>query len=274
MAGVSLNRFMRASVFAALIAASTYALPAHADALLALRLQSAPHAPEPAPDLMVHIPTRFTAQKPVHVLIFLHGFSSCVRALIASEPTPCTPGDEPRRAYKLAEIHEAAHANSILLVPQLAFLARDSNAPRFASEGGFDAFMRDVQQQLADKFGANKQFASITLIAHSAGYKAAAAILSDPQRETPIANVVLFDALYANWDVFAAFILGSPNRRLISLFTRDHKTTRGNLNLAALVRKGRRISPERRAGVLEQERVDTPHGLVPTWHLAHVLDSL
>jgi hypothetical protein len=276
MAASGRNCFARARVLAALLAWGAYAQSARADALLELRLASAPHAPDDAPDVIVHVPTRIEPEKPLHVLVFLHGFSSCARALVASEPVPCLAGGAPStRAYQLAKIHEEAKANSILLVPQLAFLARDANAPRFAANGGFDAFLNDVRIQLAGRLDAQAPLASVTLIAHSAGYRAAATILSDPLRKTPIASVVLFDALYAQWDVFASFVLAAPAHRLISLYTHDRSTTRGNKNLAELVRKAKKNDPQQGAyGQLEQERIDTPHGLIPTRHLAEVLEAL
>jgi hypothetical protein len=275
MAGSCRACFAPACVFAALLAWGACAQSVRADALIELRLASAPHAPADAPDVIVHVPTRIAAQKPLHVLIFLHGFSSCARALMASEPVPCAAGEAATgRAYQLAKIHEGATANSILLVPQLAWLARDANAPRFATDGGFDAFLKDVRSQLAGRLDARAPLASVTLIAHSAGYRAAATILMDPLRKTPITNVVLFDALYAQWDVFAAFALAAPEHRLISLYTHDRSTTRGNRNLAELVRREKKRDPTRALGQLSQERIDTPHGLIPTRHLAEVLETL
>jgi hypothetical protein len=247
-----------------------------AEVLRELRLSSAPHAPEDAPDVIAHVPTRLAAKQPIHVVIFLHGFSSCARALVASEPTPCTAGGPLQRAYGLARIHEQAAGNSLLLVPQLAFLTRDAHAPRFEQSGGFDAFLKDVRAQLAPQLDPNARLASVTLVAHSAGYKAAAAILRDPARKVPIDNVVLFDALYADWDVFADFVRADTQRRLISLYTHDRATTRGNKNLAALlhVKKKERANAGARAGQLTQECIDTPHGLIPTRHLAGVLRTL
>jgi hypothetical protein len=265
-------------VLVALFALDAQVRHAFAEELIELRLMTEPHAPDGAPDVIVHIPTRFAAEKPVHVLVFLHGFSSCARALVAAEPTACTAGAEPeKRAYKLAQLHEQASSNSILLVPQLAFLARDASAPRFAASGGFDAFLQDVRSQLAAQLPLSVPLASVTLIAHSAGYKAAATILADPTLKAPIMNVALFDALYAHWDVFAAFVRKGPQHRLISLYTRDRATTRGNKNLAALLhvsKKDRKESEQPARGSLEQEQVDTPHGLIPTRHFAGLLQAL
>lgn len=247
---------------------------AHAEALIELRLARPPHAPSDAPDVIAHLPTRLTAQQPLHVLVFLHGFNSCTRALVADQPTPCLAGGEPQRAYGLARIHEQANANSILLVPQLAFMQRDGHAPRFEERGGFDAFLADVRAQLAKQVDPKQPLASVTLLAHSAGYRATATILRDSALAAPIVNVVLFDALYALWDAFALFLHAQPERRVISLYTHDRKTTRGNRNLAAMLHDLHKSEPQSRDGALEQECVDTPHALIPSRHMAAVLEAL
>jgi hypothetical protein len=274
---MSLLRRARIALEHGLLALLWFGLPcgdARADALIELKLETPPHAPGDAPDVIVHVPTRIAAKQPLHVVVFLHGYSSCARALVASEPAPCTRDGAAQRAYQLARIHEQAHGNSILLVPQLAFVARDSSAPRFAASGGFDAMLHEVRARLGERLDSSATLASVTLVAHSAGYKAAATILSDPSLQAPVANVVLFDALYGCTDVFAAFVLANPKRRLISLYTRDRSTTRGNKRLAAQLGH-RRGEPARIVeGQLTQERVETPHGLIPTRHFAATLDGL
>ncbi len=247
---------------------------ARADALVELTLARPPHAPAGAPDVIAHLPTRLDRARPLHIVIFLHGFNACARALVAREPVPCAAGGEPQRPYGLAHSHEQARGNSLLLVPQLAFLERDGRAPHFEASGGFDAFLADVRAQLASRLPPAQPVASIALVAHSAGYRATAAILHDPVLAAPVRDVVLCDALYAQWDVFAEFLLGHPERRLISLYTHDRATTRGNRNLAALLRKQRKDDPSAAIGVLEQEQVDTPHGLIPTRHFVALLERV
>jgi hypothetical protein len=266
-------RFDSCALACVLLALLALTSTAHADALVELRLAAPPHSPDDAPDVIAHLPTRLDRVQPLHIVVFLHGFNSCARALVASEPVPCAAGGEAQRAYGLARSHEQARGNSVLLVPQLAFLERDGRAPRFETSGGFDAFLADVRAQLASRLAA-QPVARVTLIAHSAGYRATAAILRDPVLAAPIRDVVLCDALYAQWEVFAAFLRGRPERRLISLYTRDRATTRGNRNLAALLRQQRKSDPSTASGLLEQERVETAHGLIPTRHFVELLERL
>src|SRR4051812_26323185 len=76
---VSLRVMKLSTATCALLLVLAAALPrvALADSVLELRLATPPHAPADAPDVMVHVPSRFDASRPVLPLIFLHGFSSC-----------------------------------------------------------------------------------------------------------------------------------------------------------------------------------------------------
>jgi hypothetical protein len=247
------------------------ALPraARADQQLELRLSSTPHPPGDAPDVIVHAPSRFDPKAPLHWLIFLHGFSSCARALMSHGNIPCQAGGEPQRGYGLAALHERTRGNTLLIVPQLAFMARDARAHRFAQPDGFPRFLSELRALLASTLRADTAPAGVTLLAHSAGYHAASAILTT-DGTNQVRNVVLFDALYAQWDVFAHWLQASPTHRVISLHTRDRDTTAGNRKLAALLRRAEPAVGDR----LRIERVDTPHRLVPERHLESVLARL
>jgi hypothetical protein len=260
------------------LAVSIGGMTARADQVLELRLAAPPHAPGDAPDVLVHVPTHFDARQPLSLVIFLHGFNACARALLASAPTPCSTGGPPQRPYGLASLHEQAGTNTLLVVPQLAFLARKAGAPRFAAAGGFASFVDELLGALRDRLGAASPLQGLTLVAHSAGYRAAAQILADPSAP-PVEALVLFDALYANWDVFAHWLLASPTRRCISLFTRDPQTRAGNQQLLRLVRQATRGAAGEPGGQPLHDRlvvvqVDTPHRAVPEQHLVTVLRGL
>lgn len=252
---------------------------ARAEQLLELELSAPPHAPADAPDVMVHVPSRFSVTQPVELLIFLHGFSCCTRALLATEKTACTRGGALQHGYGLAALHERAHGNTLLVVPQLAFLQRRAGSPRFDRAGGFDAFLKDLLARLRSPLGASPAVAGITLLAHSAGYKSAAQILRDRASVNIPNGLVLFDALYANWDIFAHWLGAAPGRRLISLYTRDAQTRLGNRQLQQALRQAARgaggeatrHSLDARLLVAE---VPTAHRLVPARHLLPTLRAL
>jgi hypothetical protein len=280
-----MKRASRAPVLAFLLVAGSPP-PGHAlaDQLIEARLASPPHGPGDAPDVIVHVPSHFDASQPLDLVVFLHGFSSCARAIMANGAAACTRGGEPQRGYGLAALHERARTNTLLLVPQLAFLARRADAPRFARAGGFDAMLTELLRgALRPVTGGPRELAqlrSVTLVAHSAGYRASADILSDASRKAVVSQLVLLDALYACWDVFARWARQERSRRIVSLYTRDAKTSLGNRRLAAAL--GARIDV-RDFAQLEQRlaragsvsaRVSTPHALLPQRHLEALLRRL
>jgi hypothetical protein len=281
----AMRRTPRLALLALLLAASTPAQRAAAtEQLIEARLSSPPHPPGDAPDVIVHVPSHFDASHPFDVVVFLHGFSSCARAIVASGAAACSAGGEVQRGYGLAAAHERAHTNTLLVVPQLAFLARRADAPRFARAGGFDAMLTELLRgPLREVSGAERtieQLHGVTLIAHSAGYRASADILSDARRRANVTQLVLLDALYACWDLFADWARAERSRRIVSLFTHDPKTTLGNRRLASAL--GSRIEV-RDFAQLEQRlaragsvstRVSAPHALLPERYLEALLRRL
>ncbi len=273
----------------AVIPAPPFATFARADAgrIIEANLTSGPHPPRDAPDVIVHVPSGYDASKPLDLVVFLHGFDGCARALVAAEPTPCRKGEPPHRVWNLAGLHEAAHTNTLLIVPQLAYLARSASGHRFRKPAAFDAMLYELlTDKLVDVLGRRElaDIHSVTLVAHSAGYGAATAILSDSERSMDIGAVVLLDALYAGWHVFAGWMKQDPTHRIISLYSAQAGTTAGNRKLlAALGRLGRadvlRELHGSLAGALRTHtrivaRVPTAHGDMPRAHFAEVLRGL
>jgi hypothetical protein len=246
-----------------------------------LKLSLAPHAPGDAPDVVAHVPAGFSAERPLDVVVFLHGFDCCARSLVAAEPTPCRSGERPHKAWDLAGVHDAAHTNTLLLVPQLAFLKRTSQGHRFGAHGAFDRMLDEVLARIFPATPQARALHSVTLVAHSGGYGALVAILRDPHRKAPVRHVVLLDALYAGTDVIASWALEQADARVVSLHTAQAETTRENARLRARLRTGdlapahaESLSAAVREHAFVVEQVSTPHANVPARHLADVLRGL
>jgi hypothetical protein len=243
-----------------------------------LRLDTPPHPPGDAPDLVVHVPARLDLARPVHAAVFLHGFSCCARALVSDEPVPCYSRGPSGQAYGLAARHDATATNSLLVVPQLAMLARDARAPRLARTGGFDALMQAAYGVAEAHVGRAVSRGRVLLVAHSAGYRAAADILSQPVRPAELGGVLLLDALYARWDDFARFVRAGG--LVVSLHTGEARTTAGNAHLLArLGPRGARRSYDELERALGPgrglvARVTTPHGTLPARHYTELVRAL
>lgn len=241
--------------------------------------------PDAIPDAVVHVPEGFDAGTPLHIVVLLHGWSCCAASFVGS--APCSPADPASRGWGVARFHDRAGTNSVLVAPQLALLARDSSPGRFAEPGFFRAWLAEVLAgPLAERLGARRgpdDVGSVTLVAHSAGYQTALAILE--HGEVPIASVVLLDALYSGTERFAGWLAAGTGRKVVSVHTRLRSTARQSALLARLVRArlGRRAVAVAPIAALASSLpthaaviAETPfgHGEVPARHLAEILAGL
>lgn len=200
---------------------------------------SHPDRPAGAPAGVVHVPGH--ASRRPWLVVFLHGWRGCARALVAAAPTPCADGLPPDDGWDLAAAHDAAGTDSLLVVPQLAWRARDGSPGRFAEDGfaarwlraAAEAVPRDVG--LAPDVGAR---APVILAAHSAGFETAHAILAHGGLGDRVRGVVLFDALYAREDDFGAWLAGAPERRrLLAWYASDRAPFRNGKALLDQLRR-------------------------------------
>lgn len=174
-----------------------------------------------SPSALVHAAANFDASQPLRLVVFLHGYMACTQMLMGTGPVVCRPGAVPLPGRNLADAHDAAGTNTLFVVPQLAFMKRSGRAGCFARAGCFRAFIIEVLAALPDKRLAGRKtladVASITLLAHSAGYEAALAILQRGEVDALVHDVVLFDALYGKPEAFLAWAAQTDSARLLSL---------------------------------------------------------
>jgi hypothetical protein len=246
-----------------------------------------------APNVVVHAPARFDAARPLQLVVFLHGYSGCISVLVGRGSTRCKSGDAvAHQGWDLARYHDAARTNTLFVVPQLAFMKRDGDPGAFEREGGFREFLAELLRgALAARLGGPRSVddvASIDLVAHSGGYRAALAILEHGGlAPTQLHSVVLFDALYGETARFADVIEqrsgtglrfvdislanGTPERESRNLLQRLQKTLAASQTITA--------EPEGIAQAIARAPIviahgTPPHRLVPATHLAAVLTAL
>lgn len=244
-----------------------------------LQLASAPHdTPPGAPSVVVHAPAGFDRSAPLRLVVFLHGWRGCARVLAMPGRVRCAARDRERDGWDLIGRFDEAGAPALFVVPQLAFLQRDGNAGHFREPGRFAQFLREMVAGLRTRLGGERTIASVTLLAHSAGFETALAVIA--RGGAPVHHVVLFDALYRGHGAFGQWALEAPERRLISLHTGQGRTASQSRMLARLVaqRGGEEaiaVDPERldAARVVVSE-TSVRHGDVPARHLAEVLRAL
>jgi pimeloyl-ACP methyl ester carboxylesterase len=243
-----------------------------------------------APAVLVHAPAGFDRRLPLHLVVFLHGYNNCVEVVAASGPARCRPDDPERDGYGISARHDEAHTNTLLVIPQLAFNRREGDPGCFGRPGCFRRFLQELlgetlQKQLG---GARslRDVGSVTLVAHSAGYRSALAILQRGEVSSLVHNVVLMDALYGEAEDYARWLVHArDDTRMVSIYLGGTKTAAGNRTLLRMVKRSFGSARVRQLDAKDLPRAvaplrlvvatgHTPHRLVPEGYLSTVLGAL
>jgi pimeloyl-ACP methyl ester carboxylesterase len=247
-----------------------------------LTLENAAFRIEGAPSVLVHAPPSFDPSLPLRLVVFLHGWNGCARALMRTGPTPCRDGAQPRLGAGLADVFDEAHSDALFVLPQLAFDSHNGSAGRFVEDGRFSAFVNEMLAALGAKLGP-RQIESITLAAHSAGFETTLAVIAHGRVD--VSRVILFDALYVGVPPFVRWAAQNETRRLVSLYTADARTSLQNRMLAFRARNeigGDAVAQDLDRPLAEQvgayrvvvARARAPHGLIPARHMPELLAPL
>ncbi|HEX4355262.1 MAG TPA: hypothetical protein VHZ95_20165 [Polyangiales bacterium] len=257
---------------------------------LPVRLEHAAYHTRGVPSAIVHAAPGFKADRPLHLVVYLHGYNGCTPVLMGQGDVHCRANEPPREGWDLGRYHDAAHENTLFIVPQLALNARDGRPGAFGEPGGFRAFLEELLAgPLKGPLGRPhriEDIASIHLVAHSGGYQAAIAILEQGGVRDLIRSLVLFDALYGETDRFAADLEAHADGfHFISIALANGIPARENALLLHRLRD--ELGPDRvvtsdaahLADAIAQHPIviaegTPPHRLVPATHLAEVLRSL
>ena len=116
--------------------------------------------------------------------------------------------------------------NAVLVAPQLAVNAADSSAGRFYDAGHFRRFVEEAGVRLARLNGDSRARAAleslpVIVVAYSGGYAPAAWSAHHGGIGDRLRGIVLFDALYAEMDKFAAWIERRESAFFFSAFSRS-----------------------------------------------------
>jgi hypothetical protein len=252
-------------------------------------LPSAAYVVPGAPSVVVHTANNFDPRAPLHLVVFLHGYNGCARVLMSPGSLPCRAGAPEEPGWDLAAAHDAAGVNSIFIIPQLAFRRRDGRPGAFERPAVFRAFLEELLAgPLAARLGPHRiaDIAGIDLVAHSAGYQTALAILEHGGVADRIKSVVLLDALYGETPRFAHYVEThiAAGLRFVSISIGHGATERENRALYEQLRRsfGDRVGNADAASLVASIAnhpivIGTgtpPHRLVPTHHLAEILRAL
>lgn len=221
------------------------------------------HAPFPRgsgygdPTVLVFIPRhhRVPRDGSVSLVVHFHGHN--------------TMAERSALAHQLREQLFDSKQNAILVVPQLAVMASDSSAGVLEAPDGVARMLGDVLRTLdaasvrsavgISALPPNPKVGRVCVSAHSGGYHAAACALRSGG--VPVQEVYLFDALYAEADVFRDWVIrghGKPmaaRHKLISYFTAGRTEANTQWLFAELERAGVVCAREQIEGTLSREEL-------------------
>lgn len=256
----------------------------------AAELKTAAFRTPGAPSVFVHAPAGFDAKKPLHLIVFLHGYNGCVNVLMAAGPSRCKVGAPERDGWDLGRHHDAAQTNTLFVVPQLALAQRNGAPGAFGRPSGFRAFVEELLgKTLVGLFGGPRKLrdvASLTLVAHSAGYQTALAIAERGGVRAQLKGIVLLDALYAETDRYGRLVetqvpkglrfvslyleVGTPRLENQRLYRRLKRTLGDVVEQAEPAELARAVASK--AVVIGRGK--PPHRLLPENHLTEIVRAL
>jgi hypothetical protein len=205
----------------------------------------------------------------VSVVVHFHGHhSTAERAIVA---------------HQLREQLYESKQNAILLVPQLAVNAADSSCGKLEVPGGFARMITEALATLSDgvvqaacgraAIPDDATVGRVCVSAHSGGWHAAARALE--HGGVPVRETYLFDALYAESDVFRDWVIAgagkpmSARHKLVSYYTGGTTEANTRALFADLERAGVSCAHEEIEGTLSREELTRAEAVSIRTSLAH-----
>jgi hypothetical protein len=217
----------------------------------------APGSPHRDATVLAFVSHRFRASSDgkVAMVVHFHGLNGDV--------------DHAVEKHQLREQFHDSKQNAILLVPELAAHSQSSAAGKLEVDGGFSRLLHDAlatlnlssaRQALGEaRLPARPQIGSVCVSAHSGGYHAAASCITHGQ--VRIQEVYLFDALYAEADVFKKWVIAGKGKsmherhKLVSYYTGGTTAANTQALFAELTKAGVRTAEEKVEGTLSREQL-------------------
>ncbi len=225
---------------------------------LLLGLPEAPFAGMGGDDtVIVFVPKRYRYRdrSGVSALVHFHGHNTSAERALG--------------AHALREQLADSRQNAVLVVPQLALFAPDSSCGRLAQRRGLSRLLGSALSTAARagrtalgeaRFPERAALGRVCLSAHSGGFHAAACSLREGGVD--VSETYLFDALYAEKEVFRDWVLerrdepATSRHKLVSYFTAGAPTEPVNHGLRAdLERGGVLVAQELREGLLSRREL-------------------
>lgn len=169
------------------------------------------------PDAVVRLPADFDPTKPIHLVIYNHGWGSNVQTAFTDN--------------KLDEQMAQAPPNTVLIVPewQRKAGANSGDQGNFENEGLFKNMVEEIFSKTPDLQGKTlKDVDKIGIFAHSAGFGPTETELNKNGIKDKVTSITLLDALYDNhgfddWIKENAKELSAGTKRFYNFFNDTSK---------------------------------------------------
>jgi len=191
------------------------------------------------PNVFVHVPASYRAERPLHVVVVFHGFENCLESFVSAMGLPCRPGGDARTGTALAAQLDRTGTGAITIVPQLAYDEK-SGDPGVLTDG--PALERLVGEALGKTIGRAGPVERVAMIAISGGYQPMYTTL--PAFGDRVRDVFFLDAYYAEEGPVDRWLFANladfardaaRPRRLGVIYTMIEGTQRASRGLAARV---------------------------------------
>jgi hypothetical protein len=173
----------------------------------------------------IFIPNGFRETGRIDFIVHFHGWKNNVAGVL--------------ERYKLIEQLLESGRNAVLVVPQGPRNAPDSFGGKLEDPDGFKRFMNEVAETLKQKSALKKkdfQVGQIVLSGHSGGYQVISSIVDHGGLTDHVAEVWLFDALYAQTDKFLVW-LDKGKGRLLNIYTEQGGTKKETERMMAILKQ-------------------------------------
>lgn len=160
--------------------------------------------------VLIIAPKNLNAKKKVDLVFWFHGWGNNI--------------DSAAIRYELTKQFIASKRNAVLVLAETARNAPDSYGGKLENSGVFKLLVADVLQGLIAKQLVTQGCSAghVLLAGHSGAYRVMARIIKNGQM--PVDEVMLFDALYAETDIYLDWIKADRQHRFIDIYT-DHGGT-------------------------------------------------
>ena len=161
--------------------------------------------------ILIYVPKHFSPNGKVNLVFWFHGWGNNI--------------DSACKQYQLLEQFDESVRNAVFVFPEGPKNSSDSYGGKLEQPLVFQALVKEVAAKLAEHKIVKKKPVftlgdyTISLAGHSGAYRVISKIIN----QTPVNEVILFDAMYGGNEAYLQW-LSVPEHRFINIYTKDGGT--------------------------------------------------